>query len=85
VHNGDVVSLRRLGQHLLDVLPERHALYAEDEIGLDTLEAYTGIDMTSQSRNLHLTVKQVERFLAHPSIESYEQGARYFFGHRIPD
>jgi hypothetical protein len=85
VSKGEPLSLRHMAQHLLEVVPQQHAVYAEDEIWLDTLEAYTGFDITSNWKKPPLVVKQVEQFLAHPAIERYEPGVRYFFGHRIPD
>ena len=85
VSGGEPLSLRRLAQHLLDVLPGQGSIGHDEEIWLNTLEAYTGIDMTSHSEHPPLVVKQVKQLLAHPSIERYEPGVRYFFGHRIPD
>ncbi|HLV97808.1 MAG TPA: hypothetical protein VKT82_03940 [Ktedonobacterales bacterium] len=85
ISRGELLSLRRLAQYLLDVLPGRHSIYHDEEIWLDILEAYTGLDVTSHSEHPPLVVKQVEQFLAHPGIERYEPGVRYFFGHRIPD
>jgi len=84
VSQGEPLSLRRLAEHLLAALPGLSTLSLEEEAWLDTLEAYTGLDMTRHAQNLHLTIKQVEQLLAHPDIERYEPGVRYFFGHRIP-
>jgi len=85
VCEGEILSLRRIAQGLLERLPKLQHLLTQDEMWLEILEAYTGIDMTSNHKHPHLAVKQVEQFLASPTIEEYEPGVRYFFGYRIPD
>jgi len=86
VCRGKVFSLRRLAHSLSEDLSERHGgIYAADETWLDTLEAYTGVDTTSQLETAQQALIHVERMLEYPALDSFEPGARYFFGHRIPD
>lgn len=86
VCKGEVFSVRRLAQSLAAELSERpNRIYAADETWLDTLEAYTGLDTTSQSESAQQALIQVEQVLNYPALDTFEPGVRYFFGHRIPD
>lgn len=52
-------------------------------------EASTGIDCSSWYKNKKFqslsAAATIEEFLESPEAAKYEDGARYFFGHRIPD
>ncbi len=86
VCKGEVFSLRYLAQSLSAELSEHpHRIYAADETWLDTLEAYTGLDTTSQSATAQQALIRVQKVLDYPDLDTYELGVRYFFGHRIPD
>jgi len=86
VCKGEVFSLRRLAQSLSEDLSERQgSIYAADETWLDALEAYTGLDTTSQQETAQRALIHVERMLEYPALDTFEPGVRYFFGHRIPD
>jgi hypothetical protein len=86
VCKGELFSLRRLAHSLSEDLSERHGgIYAADETWLDTLEAYTGLDTTSQLETAQQALIQVKRMLEDAALDAFEPGVRYFFGHRIPD
>jgi hypothetical protein len=86
VCRGAPFSLRRLAHSLAEDLSERQdSTYAADETWLDTLEAYTGLDMTCQAGTAQQALIQVRQALEYPALDTYEPGVRYFFGHRIPD
>jgi hypothetical protein len=86
VCKGEIFTLRRLAHSLSAELSERgHGTYAADEIWLDTLEAYTGLDTTSQSGTAQQALIHVQHLLDYPVLDTYEPGVRYFFGHRIPN
>lgn len=86
VCKGEIFSLRYLAQSLAAELPERpDHIYADDETWLDTLEAYTGLDMTSHPQTAKEALIRVEQVLQYPALDTFEPGIRYFFGHRIPD
>ncbi len=86
---GQKFSVRRLAQRL-------HGYLVADQIKTVTIlrqrhffEAATGIDCSGFCKNEELdplaAVAIVEEFLEGPEATKYEEGARYFFGHRIPD
>lgn len=85
VFHGEVFSVTRLARFLLKRLSERRYI-----VGLrQRFEASTGIDCSNfyEDGNVQ-TLKAmaiVEEFLESPEAEKYEEGVRYFFGHRIPD
>jgi len=86
VCRGEIFSLRHLAQSLSEDLSERRGgIYAADETWLDTLEAYPGLDTTSQLETAQQALIHVKRVLEYPALDTFEPGVRYFFGHRIPD
>jgi hypothetical protein len=86
VCKGELFSLRRLAHSLSEDLSERQGgVYAADETWLDTLEAYTGLDTTSQLDTAQQALHQVKRVLEYAPLDAFEPGVRYFFGHCIPD
>ncbi|MEZ4271726.1 MAG: hypothetical protein R3C68_09935 [Myxococcota bacterium] len=52
-------------------------------------EVATGIDCSEMFYERMpqplVAAKIVEEFLESPDVDKYEDGVRYFFGHRIPD
>jgi hypothetical protein len=82
---GGMVSVRRLAGLMLAEL-------AVGQLDLHLrrrFEALTGIDCTSFHQDESLrplaATAVVEEFLESPEASRYEDGVRYFFGHRIPD
>lgn len=85
VFNGVRFSVTTLGQHIIERVRQpfvRSTLRQK-------FEASTGINCTKFYRGGELqplsTAAIVEKFLESPEAEKYEDGVRYFFGHRIPD
>jgi hypothetical protein len=82
---GERFSVRRLGELILEQLDDPY-------FPLDyrrKFEAATGIDCSRFFRKEVLrplaAAAIVEKFLESPAAATYEDGVRYFFGHRIPD
>ncbi len=86
---GELFSVRKLAQRMLSGM-------TTDTINSSTFmseraifESATGVDCGGfylQSRLQPLTAAAiVEEFLASSEVAKYEDGVRYFFGHRIPD
>jgi hypothetical protein len=85
VGKGSIFSVRYLAEELvIDLMRRSNGLYASDEIWLDTLEAFTGNDMTTQVKTAQHALNRVQQLLAEPRLHTYEPGVRYFFGHRTP-
>jgi len=86
VCKGEPFSLCHLTQSLATELSKRpNRIDAPDETWLDTLEAYTWLDTTSQSDMAQQALTQVEKVLNYTALDTFEPGVRYFFGRRIPD
>jgi hypothetical protein len=86
---GEHLSLTRVAENLLRRLAEKKDI-EEVEVARMTLEAATGINCSAfykpQGRLHPLTAAAlVEDFLEGGKAAQYEDGVRYFFGHRIPD
>ena len=79
------LCLRHRAQSLSAELSERpDRIYATDETWLDTLEAYTGLDTTSQSSSVQQALIKVEQVLNFPALDTYEPGVQNCSGHHIP-
>jgi hypothetical protein len=82
---GDLFNPARVGRLILDEL----AAGDLDPYLRRRFEATTGIDCSSFYEGGSLrplaAAAVVERFLEGPEPAKYEDGVRYFFGHRIPD
>jgi hypothetical protein len=85
VFKGEPDGVIRLAKYVLDALKEP---FFQGDFRRK-FEAATGIDCSGFYQNEVLqplaAAEIVEEFLESPAAEKYEQGVRYFFGHRIPD
>lgn len=85
VFRGEIFSVRRLAQSVLNEVAQGkldlwHRQQFEASTGIETAQFYKG------DRLQPLTAAAiVEGFLASPAAAQYVDGARYFFGHRIPE
>lgn len=84
VLHGERFGVVRLAERILRALPERHfPMHLRRRF-----EASTGIDCSAFYRDGVVqpgdAARIVERFLDSHDSERYEDGARYFFGHRVP-
>jgi hypothetical protein len=86
VFRGELYSVVRLAKSILDELGE--PIYFHMQWRVD-FEAATGINCSSWYQDGELrplaAAAIVEEFLESPHAGWYEEGIRYFFGHRIPD
>jgi hypothetical protein len=86
VFRGELYSVPLLARSILDKVAEPTYFHMQWRIDF---EAATGIDCSSwyqDGRVRPLAVAAiVEEFLESPNAAQYEEGIRYFFGHRIPD
>lgn len=86
---GQRFSIVGLAKRLHDSLKSSEATPTTIMRDRHIFEAQTGIDCSSfydEEELQPLTATAVlEEFLDGPDIENYEDGVRYFFGHRIPD
>lgn len=85
VFGGQLYSVVRLAKCILETVRQPHfQSYLRRRF-----EAATGIDCSSWYKNQSLqplaVTAMIEEFLESPEAATYEDGVRYFFGHRIPD
>lgn len=88
VRHGEIFSVSRLARRMLERLPFDHETAVFHYKARRLFEANTGTDCTPFYRGGQFQALQaariLERFLAGPDARRYEDGVRYFFGHRIP-
>lgn len=88
VRHGEIFSVARLALRMLERLPSDHETAVFHYKARRLFEANTGVDCTPFYRGGQFQALQaamiLERFLAGPDAHRYEDGVRYFFGHRIP-
>lgn len=89
VRHGAVFSVARLARRMLERLAIDHETAVFHYKSRRLFEANTGIDCSSFYKNGGFQPLQaavlLERFLQGVEAARYEDGVRYFFGHRIPD
>jgi hypothetical protein len=85
IYRGERFHVPRMARAILDALHQPHFRMSARR----KFEAVTGIDCSEFYREKRLqpltAATIVEEFLESPEVEKYEEGVRYFFGHRIPD
>lgn len=86
---GEVYGVRRLAELYLDLLAGDEEERWMWPMFRRMFEAATGIDMSDcyedRACKPLFTAAKLENFLDSPESHRYEHGARYFWGHRIPD
>jgi hypothetical protein len=86
VFRGQLISIRHVCKKLLDDVGVKHGFHEEMR---QKFEAYTGIDCSDfyidETVQPLAVAAIVEEFLEGPEAAKFEDGVRYFFGHRIPD
>jgi hypothetical protein len=86
---GEVFSVRKLATLLIENLSADEIQPMIVRYLRHRFEAATGIDCSDFFREYRLQLltarAMVEDFLAGPYVGMYEEGVRYFFGHRIPN
>lgn len=91
--NGEKFSVFKLAQNMYDILLSNKktgfSLYSMFLDLRQKFEASTGINCTKFFKNQEVQILAaaaiLEQFLESPEADRYEEGVRYFWGHRIPD
>ena len=89
IWNGDIFSIVQVAERLMDCLSDSHYNRVFQTFARHKIEASTGIDCTGFYENEIFqplaAASIIESFLDSDVANEYEDGVRYFFGHRIPD